>query len=199
MARPSWSTPKRKPILVPDFVRLMAFTRGDSEIQEHSRELLIKLYTLLYYTGCRINELRLFTVWDIQRIIRYWEFSLNNNTKTKKPRLIYFSDRGVKEIKKIFADDLRNRSKESYIFRKRDSGRYALSSNYLQVKVNSHIQSALWPYFSSHSFRSGVISDMALNGINTRVIQEFIGHSSSSTTLRYVKPSEQDIKKSIVC
>lgn len=62
MARPKESTHLRKPILVEDFVRLIAYTRGDDEIQEHSRELFIKLYTLLYYSGCRINELRLFTL-----------------------------------------------------------------------------------------------------------------------------------------
>jgi site-specific recombinase XerD len=39
---------------------------------------------------------------------------------------------------------------------------------------------------------------MAISGINTKIIQEFINHSNVSTTLRYIKPTEKDIKKSLV-
>lgn len=54
-------------------------------------------------------------------MIKHGEYSLNNDTKTGKPRMIYISERGKKEIKKAFEADLRNRSKDSFVFRKRDN------------------------------------------------------------------------------
>lgn len=76
-------------------------------------------------------------------LIKTGELSLANNTKTKKPRVIYVSDRAQKAIKKAFESDLRNRSKNAYVFRARDDGRTPLSANYLQVKVNAHMRKAL--------------------------------------------------------
>ncbi len=65
--------------------------------------------------------------------------------------------------------------------------------------VNKHIQKSLGDKsFTSHSFSQGLITDYASKGVNTRIIQEFIGHSDTKTTMRYIRPTENDIKKTLV-
>ena len=39
---------------------------------------------------------------------------------------------------------------------------------------------------------------MATKGINSKIIQQYIGHASIGTTLRYITPTENDIRNSLV-
>ena len=56
------------------------------------------------------------------------------------------------------------------------------------------IQSVLGTHYSSHSFRSGIITELGNKGINAKIIQEFIGHKNVTTTMNYIKPSKDDTK-----
>jgi integrase/recombinase XerD len=59
------------------------------------------------------------------------------------------------------------------------------SSTFIK-KVNTFIQEVLGHRYSSHSFRSGLITDMA-KSINPKFIKEFIGHSDIKTTIILIK------------
>jgi len=50
---------------------------------------------------------------------------------------------------------------------------------------------------TSHSFRQTLISNLATAGVNTKIIQNLIGHKSINTTYRYIKTTEVDIMKSL--
>lgn len=56
----------------------------------------------------------------------------------------------------------------------------------------------LGPSFTSHSFRQGLITEMGINSVNPRIIQSFIGYSDIKTTMRYIKPTEVDVKNALV-
>lgn len=58
--------------------------------------------------------------------------------------------------------------------------------------VNRFIQEVLGHSYSSHSFRSGIITDMS------KFIKEFIGHSDIKTTMRYIRPTDEDLKKCLI-
>ena len=64
--------------------------------------------------------------------------------------------------------------------------------------VNKYMKSILGDNFTSHSFRQGLITEMGSQNINPRVIQSYIGHRNVSTTLNYIKPTENDVKNSLV-
>ena len=66
------------------------------------------------------------------------------------------------------------------------------------AQLNAYIQSILGDLYSTHSFRQGIITDMATKGINSKIIQQYIGHASIGTTLRYITPTENDIRNSLV-
>jgi integrase/recombinase XerD len=166
-------------------------------IKKHTKDKYLKVWTLLFYTGCRISELVSLQVKDLKNILKNKELSLANNTKTNKPRLIYFSDMAVKEISKLFKDDL-ELDNNVFLIRAWNKLKDKVNSQALTIQCNKYIQSILGDLYSTHSFRQGIITQMATSSINTKVIQEFIGHSNISTTLRYVKPTENDIRKSLV-
>ncbi|RXJ98686.1 hypothetical protein CRV02_13120 [Arcobacter sp. CECT 8989] len=52
--------------------------------------------------------------------------------------------------------------------------------------------------FTSHSFRQGLITEMGSKSINIKIISNFIGHKNVSTTLGYIKPTDNQIKNSLV-
>ena len=52
--------------------------------------------------------------------------------------------------------------------------------------------------YTSHSFRQGLISEFANKQINIKIIQGFIGHRDSKTTMRYIRPTENDIRGALV-
>ena len=67
------------------------------------------------------------------------------------------------------------------------------------MTVNKHMQKALGDRsFTSYSFRQGLITEYASKGVNTRIIQEFIGHRDTKTTMRYIRPTEQDLRESLI-
>lgn len=52
--------------------------------------------------------------------------------------------------------------------------------------------------YSSHSFRSGIITDKS-KSINPKFIKEFICHSDIKTTMRYIRPTDdEDLKKCLI-
>ncbi len=52
-----------------EFKRLINFTKGDEDIKPFTRERFLKIYTLLYYTGMRLNEVSQLRVSDLKSII----------------------------------------------------------------------------------------------------------------------------------
>ena len=95
MARPAGVTKAKKAIRKQDFERLLDFV-GKNKVMNHpTRYKLRTAYTLLYCTGCRISEIVNFTRDDLEQMIKYKEFSLDNKNKTKRPRLIEFSDNKI--------------------------------------------------------------------------------------------------------
>ena len=96
-------------------------------------------------------------------------------------RKLFFSDDAIKSIKKIFGKDLILKD-DAHLIRKQNNPYAILSPINLINTVNKHMQKALGDTsFTSHSFRQGLITDYATKGVNTRIIQEFIGHKDTKT------------------
>lgn len=169
-------------------------------------EKLTRAFVLLYYGGFRISELLQITRANIHSILgvetekgteKSGAFSLTNATKTKTARLVLFSKNGVAAIKEIFEmdwdpeiDDM-NR----LVFEPRNKNSKALGKHGFLKLINFHIQEALGPTFSSHSFRKGIISDMLNKRIPLKTVSQFIGHSDIKTTILYHSISEEDMKE----
>jgi len=185
----------KKSVTVKEYKKLMAFVRGDEDIKPFNQKRFLKIFSLLYYSGLRINEVTQIKNLHISEIIQTSETVIISH-KTKRERVLYFSDSAIKEIKKYFTfeeDELNN-----YCITSWSNPQKTFHEVSLIQLVNKYMKSVLGDNFTSHSFRQGLISEMGSKSVNPRVIQAFIGHMNVSTTLGYIKPTEEDIKLSLV-
>ena len=185
----------KKSVTEKEYKKLMAFVRGDEDIKSFNQKRFLKIFSLLYYSGMRVNEITQIKYSHIQEIIDTSETIIISH-KTSRERVLYFSDSAIKEIKKYFT------------FEESELGNYCITSwgnpqktfhevSLIQL-VNKYMKNILGDNYTSHSFRQGLITEMGSKNINPRVIQSFIGHQNVSTTLNYIKPTENDIKDSLV-
>ena len=65
-------------------------------------------------------------------------------------------------------------------------------------QVNAIMKSILGEGYTSHSFRQGLITEMGSKGVNVKIISKFIGHSDVKTTMRYIKPTDDDVRGAMV-
>lgn len=180
MARPIGTTRVKKPITKFEFDKLIHFVGRTNHIHHSGlRERLRRAFTLLFITGCRVSEIMNFTSDDVRKMILEKEFSLANNTKTKSSRLITYADGQLELLRNILP-----------VGQVRLFGDVSLE--YFNIKMNKIIHLCLGELYSSHSFRSGYITRLALNGENIKLIQEDIGHRSIQTTARYIKITSED-------
>ena len=90
-----------------------------------------------------------------------------------------------------------NSKDEDFIITTKGNTSKTPNSSTFIAKVNSFIQEVLGHRYSSHSFRAGIITDMS-KSINPKFIKEFIGHSDIKTTMRYIRPTDEDLKKCLI-
>lgn len=177
----------KKAIRKTDFERLLSFVSKNNYMNHPTKSKLKIAYTLLFCTGCRISEILYFTKDDLATIIKYEEISLNNSTKTKKPRLIRFSDEHIQLIKNIVP------SETGYLF-KRNNTLEPMTITGLTTLCNNYIQIALGDLYSSHGFRRNMISTILRETGRVKAAQQHIGHISPITTAKYDTLEDDEIK-----
>jgi len=160
--------------------------------QENVHENLLRAYTILYHTGMRISELIQLDsqmIWEIMYGLnggKPGKTSLDNSTKTRKPRLIVISKAGINDLKEIF-DGLwteEEAKKKHKIFK--------IKAPSLTKTVNKYMK-MVDPSLSSHSYRQGIITQLLNKKISPKIVQQFIGHEQINTTLNYNFITTQNI------
>lgn len=180
-----------------EYKRLINFTKGDDDIKTFTKERFLKIYTILFYTGIRINEISQLRVKDLKSIIINSEVKIVTH-KQNMERKLYFSQNAVHAIKKLFTSDLLL-DDDVKLIRKLNKPYSSLSNVNMINTINKHMQKALGDSgYTSHSFRQGLITEFANKQINIKIIQQFIGHRDSKTTMRYIRPTENDIRGALV-
>lgn len=178
--------------------RLIAYTKADDDLREATRTNLLRTFTMLYYSGCRISEVLQITLGDIKHIIEN-RYLIIKMEKVGRERKVQFSDEAVASIQKLFAKEPLTSDNQFIILSK---GNKTLNrtptAKAFTIIVNKAIQKALGSRFTSHSYRRGILTEMASKKVNPKVMQSFIGHSSLSTTMIYVQPSDEDIREALV-
>jgi integrase/recombinase XerD len=143
-------------------------------------------YTILFYTGLRVNEIRLFQEKDIHDAIKTSQFSVVH-FQQKEPRIHVISDLAVQQLKK-----LKNqlsvvfvKYKYKYLF-----GKYKpVHHKYLIEMINKDLKHTCQinqiPYnIKSHSFRINMISKL-LQKTSAQNAADIIGHRDIKSTMAY--------------
>ncbi|MDK2062755.1 site-specific integrase [Aliarcobacter butzleri] len=184
-----------------DFLQLMEFIKNDKDTRLSTLNKYKKIFTFLFYTGCRINEVLKLKTEDIQNILEHGEARIlttkTGRFKGQEFRTVYFSTTAIATIKEIFADILHN--KNSYCIRAWNNKDKEMNPIGLANQINKYLEKVFGHKdFTTHSFRRGIITEMILDkDIKPEIVQAFIGHKNYATTTRYVKPSVDDIKNSL--
>lgn len=195
--RPTGTSLVRKNIGNEEFQIIMNFVINDEKLKKQTKSNILKSCYLLYYFAFRVGEVATLKGKNIKQAVRDKVISLSNNTKTKKPREAYIDNAHIGVLEEVFQNELEE-DDDFYLIRPWGNPREHYSPTTLQRLINNVIHQAMdSKQYSTHSFRAGYITEMYEEGINIKVIKEFIGHTKEATTLRYITVSKKSIKKAI--
>lgn len=195
------TTKENKALKQTEFDILMDFMGKDKDSRLTTLNKYRKIFTFLYYTGCRINEVLKIKTEDIQNILQHGKARILT-TKTKKYpgqefRSVYFSVTAIAAIRKEFNDILHH--PDAYCIRAYNNKYKEMNIIGLTNQLNKYLEKVFnHKDFTTHSFRRGIITEMILDkNVKPEIVQAFIGHKNYNTTTKYVKPSNDDIRNSL--
>lgn len=179
-----------------EYKKLMNQVRGDESIRDNSKQNLLRAFTILYYTGLRLNELQELRISNIVELVDTGSTKLVLS-KTKSQRKLFAGDVFKKQLKKLF--NLTSKLEERVITKGSNKlNRTGINPIVFIAQVNKLMKQILGDGYTSHSFRQGLITEMGSKQINTKIISKFIGHSDVKTTMRYINPTDGDLVKAMI-
>lgn len=179
--------PLRDPV-TNDIFALVLNNAGSQAIYKSDikRSQLRIAYTILYYTGLRLNEIVHLTKEDVIKATSASQFNIIHH-KTKKAHVHVLSPQAVKDLKKriIELDIICDVHKYKFIFGKKKPMN---NSRFIQM-VNEDLRATCElnniPYnIKSHSFRINLISNL-LKVTSVQNTADIIGHQDVRSTLAY--------------
>ena len=188
----------KESITEPEFKKLISYVRGDESIKENSKLNLLRAFTILYFTGVRLNELQMMRLIHIKKLIDSGSTKILL-PKTKSERKLFAGEVFKKQLVKLFDISVDTDLNERVITKACvKSGMSGINHDVFIKQVNSKMKEILGNGYTSHSFRQGLITEMGAKGINTKIISKFIGHSDVKTTMRYINPTDEDLKGAMI-
>ncbi len=151
----------------------------------------------LFSTGLRVAELISLNTEQIKIKNNTKELELSIVGKGEKVRTVYFSQRATKYLKKYL--DKRNDMDEAlFINYKRGAENYEsrrLSSRSIENIVKKYVKIAGLPINSTpHTLRHSFATDLLSQGVDLRLVQEFLGHQNIATTQIYTHVTNKQLK-----
>jgi len=181
-----------------EYKKLMNSVRGDDTIRETTQQNLLRTFSILYFTGLRLNELQQMRLSHIKELLELGHTKLIL-PKTKSERKLFAGDEFKKQIVKLFTiDDTTDFEARVITKGSVKSGRTGINHDVFIKQVNLKMKVILGNGYTSHSFRQGLITEMGSKQINTKIISKFIGHSDVKTTMRYINPTDEDLKNAMI-
>lgn len=140
---------------------------------------------VLYATGCRLGE-----VYKLNRQdINYQSMSCTVIGKGNKEREVYFSFKAMYHLNKYFKS--RTDNDEALMVRERKPytrlSKRAIQREIDKIARAAGLEKKVTPHTLRHTFATLTLN----NGAELSAVQELLGHSSSETTLRYARITEE--------
>lgn len=149
----------------------------------------------LFSTGLRISELVALNKEQFKNLENKQDLELSIIGKGKHPRAVYFSERALLWVKKYLKtrdDD----DKALFIhYRAKEASEGRLTPRSVQRLVKRYATLANVPYFTTpHTLRHSMATDLLNQGVDLRIIQEFLGHRNISTTQIYTHVTNKRLR-----
>lgn len=146
------------------------------------------LVEVFYSTGCRLSELTGMRTEQID-----WKTgSLPVIGKGNKERIVYLNGKAMFQLKKYLDERAEEEDYCPYLFATtlrpyKQMSKAAVQKAVKKIEGRSNISKHLTPHVFRHSMATMAID----NGIELGDLQQLLGHSNPSTTLRYIVVSEE--------
>ena len=167
--------PLRDPVNTELFDLFRAAAGSQSKYKQDLKSAqLIMAYTILFYTGLRINEIRSFQEKDIFDAIKTSQFSVVH-FKQKEPHIHVISDLAVQELKKL--------KNQLNVISIKYKYKYLIEMINKDLKHTCQINQISYN-IKSHSFRINMISKL-LQTTSAQNAADIIGHRDIKSTMAY--------------
>lgn len=153
------------------------------------------LLEVLFSTGLRVAELVALNIKQLKSALNRNDFELGIVGKGGYPRTVYFSDRALYWVKKYLQRRTDGDEALFINFRgpKKDSRRISVRGVELIVEKYSKI--AGMPFLATpHTLRHSFATDLLNNGVDLRLVQEFLGHRNIATTQIYTHVTSKRLR-----
>ena len=150
----------------------------------------------LFSTGLRIAELVALNKEQFANIQKKKDLELSVMGKGGTPRTVYFSERALIWVKK-YLETRKDKEKALFIhYRAKQDSDSRLTSRSIQRLVKKYAIMAGIPVFTTpHTLRHSMATDLLNQGVDLRIIQEFLGHRSITSTQIYTHVTSKRLKE----
>jgi len=198
--------------LPPDKIGLPKADKGSKTVKFLNLEQIEKLLTSVdpidkitardrailesfFSTGLRIAELAALNAEQFASLDNKKDLELGIIGKGGRPRTVYFSERALFFIKK-YLDFKKDKKKPLFInFRKRNDSDARLTPRSIERIVKKYALLSGIPVFTTpHTLRHSYATDLLNQGVDLRIIQEFLGHSNIATTQIYTHVTNKKLR-----
>ena len=199
VGRPLGSGGQAKELTKEEIKRINLCLTGTSH--EHRNRAL---FFLGLGSGMRIAEMCQLRISDVSRfdlkkekIELYSSLVLErHSTKSKKSRMVYLSKQACQAVKD-YLEFRQAKDESSPLFPSQMNRKEALKANTAILTLSKMFKTAGVRHASSHSLRRSHANALRRRGVDLKIIQEQLGHSSLATTERYFKVDPVETKKAV--
>jgi len=149
----------------------------------------------LFSTGMRIAELVALNREQFANIRNKKDLELSIIGKGNYPRTVYFSERALSWLKK-YLDTRKDKGKALFVnYRTRKDVEGRLTARSIERIVKKYAILAGVPIFTTpHTLRHSMATDLLNQGVDLRIIQEFLGHRSITSTQIYTHVTNKRLR-----
>jgi len=151
-----------------------------------------------FSTGMRISELTSLNREQMQILIKPGtdELELSITGKGKRIRTVYFSKRSLKSLREYLAS--RNDDEKALFinYRRKQGSPTRLSPRAIERSLKQYVVRAGLPINTTpHVMRHSFATDLLSQGVDIRVLQEFLGHRNISATQIYAHVTSKKLRE----
>ena len=166
------------------------FINHDDYLQSRNKTII----DVLYSTGCRVSELCDINLSDMDLDEKY----LKLKGKGSKQRIVPIGSKLHKnliEYLKVRSSFIQNKEKTIFLSKSKNKlDRTAVFRIIKKTAMSLSLQSDIYP----HTLRHSAATHMLEGGCDLRTVQEFLGHSSVSTTQIYTKVTKEFLEEAFI-
>jgi len=150
----------------------------------------------LFSTGLRIGELVSLDTSQLDFNLIDNDLEISIVGKGGRPRAVYFSQKTVKWLKRYLKTRQDNEKALFINYRKRKDAPRRLSIRSMEKIIKKYaLLAGLSSHITPHTIRHTFATDLLNQGVDLRLIQEFLGHKNISTTQIYTHVTNKQLRE----